>query len=53
MSISTLETTIDETGLEDLFDLDVQIEITETSAEAGFTSFGCSFTCSCSPTLCC
>ncbi|GAA1272941.1 hypothetical protein GCM10009665_71050 [Kitasatospora nipponensis] len=53
MTIATLPVSIEETQLDDLFDLDVRIDVTETNPEAGFTSFGCSLTChSCLNSLC-
>ncbi|MER7757717.1 FDLD family class I lanthipeptide [Kitasatospora sp. NPDC097643] len=54
MPTAVLETATTETVLDDLFDLDIQVEVTETPAEAGFTTWGCSVTCSCFATsLCC
>lgn len=54
MSTATAETTLDKTQLDDLFDLDIQIEVKKTDGEVGFTSWGCSLSCSCfQPTLCC
>ncbi|WP_177240213.1 FDLD family class I lanthipeptide [Streptomyces monashensis] len=53
MSTATLPV-LDDTQLDDLFDLDVRIKLDEAnSVEAGFTSIGCSFTCwSTFPTQC-
>ncbi|MDH6121334.1 FDLD family class I lanthipeptide [Kitasatospora sp. GAS204B] len=54
MSTATLPVAVDVTELEDLFDLDVRIEVSETAAEAAFTSVVCSVTCaSCIMTACC
>ncbi|GAA4879227.1 hypothetical protein ACGFX4_03580 [Kitasatospora sp. NPDC048365] len=53
MPTATLPVDVDAAQLDELFDLDVRIEVTETGAEAGFTSFGCSLTCSsCVPSTC-
>ncbi|MEV6949271.1 FDLD family class I lanthipeptide [Streptomyces sp. NPDC051172] len=50
MSATTLPV-LDDTQIDDLFDLDVRIELDDThSAEAAFTSITCS---SCYPTWCC
>ncbi|MEV5880227.1 FDLD family class I lanthipeptide [Streptomyces sp. NPDC052101] len=53
MSTATLPVLAD-TQLDDLFDLDVRIELDDAhSAEAAFTSVTCSFTCwSTFPTQC-
>ncbi|MFF7638430.1 FDLD family class I lanthipeptide [Kitasatospora sp. NPDC008050] len=45
MTTATLPARGTEIELDDLFDLDVRIEETDTDAEAGFTSFGCSLSC--------
>ncbi|MEU5435982.1 FDLD family class I lanthipeptide [Streptomyces sp. NPDC020719] len=54
MRTTTKATALDSPEFDDLFDLDVQIEVTNTVGEVGFTSWGCSLSCSCfQPTLCC
>ncbi|MFF7638455.1 hypothetical protein ACFZB9_35710 [Kitasatospora sp. NPDC008050] len=55
MSTATLPSVIEDIDIQDLFDLDIQIERTETIAEDSFTSIGCpSLVCwSYLPTGCC
>ncbi|MFE9422697.1 FDLD family class I lanthipeptide [Kitasatospora sp. NPDC006697] len=51
MSTATLPVTEDVLEVEDLFDLDVRIELDDTNAaESRFTSITCA---SCYPTWCC